>query len=82
MVLDHSSTDSKKKSLGYRRQGGGGQGDQAAVSRVKELVVGVSHQTASCSGSLTRSLSFSLSLSLSGPCGCARKGGRERSASV
>lgn len=41
MVLDHFSTYSEKKSLGYRRQGGGGQGDRAVVGQVKELVVGV-----------------------------------------
>lgn len=52
MVLDDSSADSEKKSLGYRRQGGGTQGDRAVVGRVKELVVGVSHQTAPCSGAL------------------------------
>lgn len=46
MVLDHFSTGSEKEDLCDRRQGGDGQGDWAVVGQVKELVVGVSHQTA------------------------------------
>lgn len=48
MVRDCSSTDSGSRSLGDSRRGGSG--GQAAVDRVKELVVGASHQTAPCSG--------------------------------
>lgn len=61
MVLERFSTDLERKSLGYRRQGGDGQGDRAVVGQVKELVVGVSHQTAPICDSLC------------GPCGCKER---------
>lgn len=73
MVPDHSSTDSENEESGLQEAGRGWAGrDRAVVGQVKELVAGVSHQTA---------LPLSLSLSLCGPCGC-EEGGGERSPSV